>query len=115
MKLASVEEAFAIRAGRRVDLVLLGSDIVEEKGIGVFKLIEEKIPGAKTLLVTDSSSHEFVQTCLKSGADGVLLKPFTVESARQRVDSILGRRTSSSMIPLTELTGATRDCAEKPQ
>jgi len=90
-ELAGVEEAFIIRAGRQVDLVLLGSEIVREKGFGVFKLIEENIPGARILVVTDASSQGFEQSCLRSGADGVLLKPFTVESARQRVDAILGR------------------------
>ena len=38
-ELASLKEAFAIRAGRHVDLVLLGSGIVREKGFGVFTLI----------------------------------------------------------------------------
>ena len=91
-ELASLEEAFAIRAARHVDLVLLGSEIVREKGFGVFTLIAGDVPGTKILVVTDASSHEFGQECLKAGADGILPKPFTVESARQRVDAILGRR-----------------------
>ena len=81
-ELASLEEAFAIRAGRHVDLVLLGSEIVREKGLGVFKWIAKKMPGAKMLVVTEASSHEFAQECLKAGADGILPKPFTVESAQ---------------------------------
>jgi DNA-binding response OmpR family regulator len=102
-ELASVEVAFAMRAGRHVDLVLLGSEIVREKGFGVFKSIEENMPGVKILVVTEASSRDFAQACLKAGADGILLKPFTVESARQRVDAALGRWASSSMVPLAAL------------
>ncbi len=103
-ELASLEEAFAIRAGRAVDLILLGSEIVHAKGLGVFALTQEKIPGAKILLVTEAASQQFAKICLDSGADGILLKPFTVESVRQRVDAILGRRVSSSVVPLSALT-----------
>jgi DNA-binding response OmpR family regulator len=107
-ELAGLEEAFARSEGRRVDLLLLGSAIVEEKGMGVLGEAKAGLPGSKVLVVmkgaaTDASTKEFAQRCTSAGADGVLLKPFTVESVRQRVDNILGRRIAGPMVALSSL------------
>ncbi len=88
-ELASIAEAAAKRDGRQVDLVLLGRDILRDKGTGVLEEIAQQIPGAKVLLVADSAAD--AQACLQFGAAGVLAKPLTVETVRWKVDATLGR------------------------
>jgi CheY-like chemotaxis protein len=88
-ELASVGEAVAKCEGRKVDLVLLGRAIVRDHGAGVLDEIARDIPGAKVLLVADSSDD--AQACLQFGAAGVLAKPLTVECVRLKVDAALGR------------------------
>lgn len=87
-ELASVEEAIAKCEGRKVDLVLLGHEIVRQRGPKVFDEIARSIPGTKVLLVAGSKDE--VQESVKL-AVGVLLKPLTVESVRLKVDTALGR------------------------
>jgi DNA-binding NtrC family response regulator len=88
-ELASVEEAFAKADGRNVDLVLLGSAIVKDQGVGVLEDIGRQLPGSKVLLVADSAAD--VEECSKWGAAGVLAKPLKVETVRLKVDTALGR------------------------
>jgi CheY-like chemotaxis protein len=88
-ELASVAEAIAKAAGRKVDLVVLGWAIVRDDGAGVLDEIAQGLPGAKILLVVDSVSD--AHDCRRFGVAGVLAKPLTVESVRHRVDTVLGR------------------------
>src|ERR1035438_3432483 len=53
-EIATVAEAIAKSAGRKVDLVVLGSAIVREHGAGVFDEIARGIPETKVLLVAQS-------------------------------------------------------------
>ena len=98
-ELASLEDAFAKSGEWKPDLILLGLAIVQEKGVGVLGEIAARVPAAKVLLVADSAQDALAQTCLKSGAHGILAKPLTVESVRRKVDTLLGRLTSP-LIPL---------------
>lgn len=104
-ELASLDQAFAKGAEWKPDLVLLGFAIVEEQGIGVIADIKARLPGSKILLVTDSIDSPLAQSCLKSGVQDALIKPFTIESVRYKVDALLGRR-KLPLIPLGVLTPA---------
>lgn len=88
-ELTSVADAVAKGAGRKVDLVLLGRDIVREHGAAALDEIASRLPGAKVLLVADSADD--AKACAGFGAAGVLAKPLTVESVRLKVDTALGR------------------------
>jgi DNA-binding NtrC family response regulator len=88
-EIASVAEAIAKSAGRKVDLVVLGSAIVREHGAGVLDTIARGIPNTKVLLVAQSPDD--ARECRLFGTAGVLAKPLTVEAVRHAVNTVLGR------------------------
>lgn len=45
----------------------------------------------KILLVCESKDDALVRETLAEGADGILLKPLTIEGVRRKVNSALGR------------------------
>jgi DNA-binding NtrC family response regulator len=88
-EIATVAEAIAKSAGRKVDVVVLGGAIVREQGAGVFDAIARGIPDTKIVLVAERAGD--VQDWRTFGAAGVLAKPLTVESVRHTVNTVLGR------------------------
>jgi DNA-binding response OmpR family regulator len=104
-EIPSLDAAFAKAEERKPDLLLLGAGIVEENGVGLLEELAARIPGVRVLLVSDAATNAFAQSCLKSGAHGVLAKPFTVESVRGKVDILLGRGGGANFVPLQVLTG----------
>jgi CheY-like chemotaxis protein len=89
-ELASVGEAIAKREGRKVDLVLLGREMMRQEEAGVVEQIAQQMPGAKILVVADSAA-EAVECSQVAGIAGVVTKPLTVEAVRMKVDAALGR------------------------
>jgi DNA-binding NtrC family response regulator len=69
------------------DLLLLGCSILDTEGPGLFASIAQRWPGTRMLLIAGSAND----TAPRTGAHGVLVRPFTVESVRQKVDIQLGR------------------------
>ena len=103
-EIAGLPLAFAKAAEWKPDLILLAASIVRGEGVGVGVLseIRERIPGVKILVVADGPKDEIARQCLAAGAHGVLAKPLTIESVREKVDVLLGRRVGFA-IPLTIL------------
>jgi len=96
--LSSLEAAFDKGIEWKPDLLLLGIDVVRERGMDVLPLIRSRLPGAKILLVADTREDPLVASCQSAGIDGLLVKPLTVENARRKVDGLLGRR--QALIPI---------------
>jgi CheY-like chemotaxis protein len=74
------------------DLIILAEALVRERGSGMLKEIAERLPDTKILVIVDSATDGFGKQCLADGADGVLIKPLTIEFVRRKVDVLLGRR-----------------------
>lgn len=101
-EIAGLPLAFAKAAEWKPDLILLAASIVRGEGVGVLSEIRKGIPGVKILVVADGPKDEIARQCLAAGAHGVLAKPLTIESVREKVDVLLGRRVGIA-IPLTIL------------
>jgi DNA-binding NtrC family response regulator len=82
--LPTLEEAYA---KGRPDLLLLGASIVENGQPDLLDTIAARWPATRILLIAGSAAG----TTAQSGTHGVLSRPFTVESVRQKVDIQLGR------------------------
>jgi CheY-like chemotaxis protein len=93
-ELADLEAAYAKGADWKPDLLLLGLGILRRRGLGVLAEIAARLPGVKVLIVADTVADDFAQAALAAGAHGLLKRPFTVESVRQKVDRLLGRRVT---------------------
>lgn len=96
--LATLEAAFDKSAAWKPDLLLLGIDVVQERGIEVLALIRSRLADTKLLLVADSREDPLVASCQGAGIDGLLLKPLTVEDVRRKVDGLLGRKRAPIQI-----------------
>lgn len=96
--LPSLEVAFDKSIEWKPDLLLLGIDVVRERGMEVLPLIRSRLTSAKILLVADTREDPLVASCQSAGIDGLLVKPLTVENARRKVDGLLGRR--QALIPI---------------
>ncbi|MDP2026560.1 response regulator [Sulfuriferula sp.] len=90
--LPSLEAAFDKSIEWKPDLLLLGIDVVHERGLEVLPLIRSRLADTKILLVADNREDPLVASCQSAGIDGLLLKPLTVENARRKVDGLLGRK-----------------------
>lgn len=90
--LPTLEAAFDKGIEWKPDLLLLGIDVVAERGVEVLALVRSRLPGAKILLVADSRDDPLVAACQGAGIDGLLVKPLRVEDARRRVDGLVGRK-----------------------
>ncbi len=101
--LPTLEAAFAKARDWKPDLILLGLDVVKASGTGLVKDVAAALPGARILIVTEAVDDPSAQTCLESGADGLLAKPLRVESVRGTVDRLLGRGITD-FIPATLLS-----------
>ena len=90
--LPTLEAAFDKGIEWKPDLLLLGIDVVHERGVDVLPLIRSRLAGLKILLVADSRDDPLVAPCQSAGIDGLLLKPLRVEDARRKVDGLVGRK-----------------------
>ncbi len=89
--LPTLEAAFDKSIDWKPDLLLLGLDVVAERGVDAIPLVRARLPGAKLLLVADTRDDPLLAACQAAGIDGLLVKPLTVEETRRRVDGLLGR------------------------
>ncbi len=105
-ELPDLSSAYAKAIDWKPDLLLLGLDIVEARG-AVLQEIAAQLQGVKIMLIAEPGQDATAQTYLKSGAHGVLTKPFTVEAVRRKVDIMLGR-ANNSVIQLQIMPGAFR-------
>lgn len=97
--LPSLEAAFKKSAEWKPDLLLLGREVVREKGMRVIADVRTAMAGIKILLIAEPGDDPLAQECLQAGADGMLAKPLTIESVRKKVDALLGRKRQV-VIPL---------------
>jgi DNA-binding NtrC family response regulator len=86
--LPTLSDAFA---KGQPDLLLLGISIVESWEPGLLETVREQWPGTRILIIAGTDR----ETAMRPGAHGVLARPFTVESVRQKVDIQLGRAVPS--------------------
>jgi DNA-binding response OmpR family regulator len=100
-ELATLEDAYE----KGVDwltphVVLLGVSFLRERGVGVVKEVSARFPGVRILIVCAKADEAIAVEGLKAGAHGALVKPFTLESVRKKVDTILGRSGGAPLIQL---------------
>ncbi len=98
---ANTEDAFA--ASEKVvyqkteksipQMVIVGTNILQEKGVDHLKEIAAKWPDAKIVVIAENVDDSLGKQSIAKGggAHGALIKPLTVEVVRRKVDMLLGR------------------------
>ncbi len=98
---ATAEEAYAAsekQVYQKTELsipqmVIVGTNVLQERGVDHLKEIAAKFPQAKIVVVAENPDDKIGKQCLAKGggAHGALIKPLTVEVVRRKVDMLLGR------------------------
>ena len=73
------------------DLVLLGTSHIAQDATATISRLRAQLPQAKILLVCANADQPGVNEALAAGANGLLTAPPTIEGARRRVNTALGR------------------------
>ena len=88
---ATGEEAVErIRAGLRPDLVLLDIVMPGMGGVEAFRRIHQIAPGIPVLLSSGFTDPEAAATLRNEGLNGVIAKPYHMESLNARIREVLG-------------------------
>lgn len=69
------------------DLILMDINMPKMDGIETVRAIRERMPHVKIILVSGEGDRTKVRAALHSGADGLLRKPFSLESLLECVPS----------------------------
>jgi DNA-binding response OmpR family regulator len=74
------------------DVVLIDMKLPKGDGRGVFQLVRETTPQARTVLITGhrGENEEIVSALLKEGANGVCYKPFDVAKLLATIGELAG-------------------------
>lgn len=77
-------------------LLIVGVSVLQEKGGDVVKDIGAHFPEAKIVIAAETNDDPLAKQALAKGggAHGVIVKPYTVETVRRKVDMLLGRLKS---------------------
>ena len=71
---ANGKEAFEILEGKEVDIILMDIRMPIMNGVEATKIIKEKYPHIKILILTTFNEDEYIFEGLNNGADGYILK-----------------------------------------
>jgi DNA-binding response OmpR family regulator len=73
-------------------LVLLGAGVLAMEGVGAVTRFKARIDNVKVMIVCDSAADPLVKEALTLGANSTLPRPLKLETVRQKVNVLLGRR-----------------------
>jgi DNA-binding NtrC family response regulator len=87
--LPDLRAAYAKAIDWAPDLLLLGIGVVRSDP-AVLSEIQERLPTARVLLITEAGQEADAQLYIGKGVHAVLAKPLRVEAVRRKVDGLLG-------------------------
>ena len=70
-------------------LIVLDVRMPKVNGIEVMETTKKKYPHIGILILTASQSQNTINGCMQKGADGLILKPFTAQGIKNKVEEIL--------------------------
>lgn len=95
-EVSSVDMAREALTGAAFDLVITNSDLgVGGTGLEVIRTAKGLIPGISVIMVTDSQEAQVAISAFQCGADGFLLKPFTINKLIDTIDNLASKPGSS--------------------
>jgi len=89
--LGSSAEALARAQGLTLDLILLGTGVMDAEGAQVVSDLRAALPDVP-LIVFGPAGDAGVAQALAQGARSAIVRPFKLEAVRQRVNAQIGRR-----------------------
>jgi DNA-binding NtrC family response regulator len=100
-EMASLQEAYEKGVGwLKPDLLLLGVSYLKDAGNGLVAELKSRFPCVQVVIVCEKADEAVAVAGIKAGANGALVKPFTLDSVRSKVDTILGRGGAAPLVTL---------------
>jgi DNA-binding response OmpR family regulator len=89
----SASEALAVLKERSFDVALLDIKMPGLSGMELLEIIRRTYPTISAVMTTAVSDANTAVEAMKNGASDYIVKPFTVDEIRNRVDAVLKRST----------------------
>jgi two-component system chemotaxis response regulator CheY len=85
-------EALDVMAKNKVDVVVTDWNMPEMDGLTFVKTLraKEEYKTIPILMVTTEAAKEDILTALRSGVNNYVVKPFTPETLKEKIDKLLG-------------------------
>ena len=82
-----LEALQVLGGGEAFDLILVDVNMPNMGGLECARVRQQRglCPSAKLMMVTTEADHSFIQQALAFGADEFLMKPFTLQSLREKL------------------------------
>lgn len=82
------KDAIEVLGRQEVDLILMDIRMPVMDGVEATKIIKEKYPEVKVLILTTFNEDEYIFEGLKNGADGYLLKDISSEELVKAIQTV---------------------------
>lgn len=79
-----------LQANSDIELVFSDVNMPNMNGLELVKGIRASSSSVPVVMISSEGSESFVQQAMDSGANAYITKPFTPESIKQRLETILG-------------------------
>lgn len=83
------QEALSLLLAKKADLVLLDMNMPVMDGMATLKVIKEKHPATKVIMLTMFSTRDYIEKLLKAGADGYILKNTGKEELTRGIETVM--------------------------
>ncbi len=89
------EDGLRMVISRKTSLVISDFNMPGMDGIGLLRAIRAYPPIAKTpfIMLTGRADRELVEQAVKYGVNNYLVKPFTVQTLKEKIEAVFGRLT----------------------
>ena len=88
----NVDEALAVLKERTFDVALLDIKMPGASGMELLEILRQNYPNTSVVMTTAVNDANTAVEAMKSGASDYIIKPFTMEEIRSRVDAVLQSR-----------------------
>lgn len=120
--LNEVEALDALARGVACDLIVFDWNMPSFDGVGLIKKVQESWPGIPVLMLTNNEGLDQIQIAQNAGADGCLIKPFSLDKLREAIQlALIAKLTSGKQATvskpnaeLDEILGSIKDVLAKP-
>ena len=86
-----------LAGGTSCDLIVSDWNMPNFDGLQLLKEVRKRWPGIAFLMVTNNESEDQIKTAMDAGANGYLLKPFSLDKLRETIQvALAGKLTARS-------------------
>ncbi len=81
------------------DLILMDLQMPKLDGLSAIKLIRNRLPDVRTIVITVNHGKEVIHACMRSGADGVVMKDRLYQDLIPEIQRVLAANDCGQDLP----------------